>query len=566
MADSPIDSINVIEKDNTMVKTLIFESSEILEFTDLQNVNHEHKVKKTFRKKSKPAKPDNPRVVHYFANDISNIASYVFNMNKFMAFHPEMFKTNVSKKMIYINDNQIYNVYLEPVYFKDTIHNVKGFIETRYNNISNSKSSDNKSENQFTMIVNIRTSLRDLERCAYPCYIKQIEQYINERTRHGDIVELHYNKILTDTIIKHCYYNQPVEQWLNDVKILQDEFFLPNRDSLLAIMNNKANSNSIGNMSTSWNNLMLYGPPGSGKSSYIYRISVTLKMSILSVDLSLYLNKKKELYALFHGQEFCLPNSTNKESSLSNYIIVLEEFDTAVEKILDIENIFKYKDILKRNYLDLKNKELQSKAQTYIKKSSESHKGSKIESKELKKKESHTEMENINYEDFMEKMMLEDGVDTKNNKLLDSMRADLMEQREHGNEMHSINAELNNIITSMDDDNKSNILRANDLKELFQSPAPVKGRLIIANTNNYEKIKDAIPALFRAGRMTPVPFGNLDWHSLNQLTMYYFQRTMGIAEFKITIPTSEITELAIKYILTKHSFDEFELELKALCI
>ena len=75
-----------------------------------------------------------------------------------------------------------------------------------------------------------------------------------------------------------------------------------------------------------------------------------MKLSILSIDLSLYLNKKKELYSMFHGQEFSLPSSNAKESSISNAIIVLEEFDSAVDKLLDIENIFKYKDVIKRDY------------------------------------------------------------------------------------------------------------------------------------------------------------------------------------------------------------------------
>ncbi len=97
--------------------------------------------------------------------------------------------------------------------------------------------------------------------------------------------------------------------------------------------------------------------------------------------------------------------------------------------------------------------------------------------------------------------------------------------------------------------------------ELFQGPVPIKNRIIIATTNNFEKIRTALPALFRAGRMTPVHFDYLDWNSLNELCMYYFQTILTIEPRPITIPTSQIIELAIKYVLTKKSFAEFQCEL-----
>lgn len=41
---------------------------------------------------------------------------------------------------------------------------------------------------------------------------------------------------------------------------------------------------------------------------------------------------------------------------------------------------------------------------------------------------------------------------------------------------------------------------------------------------------------------------------------------MTLDEFKITIPTSEIVELAVKYQLTKKNFTKFEQELQASCL
>lgn len=794
-----------------------------------------------------------------YAIDISNIMSSICVVNKFIGFHPEFFNTNINKKIIYHNDT-LTNIYLEPLYFKDTIHNTKGFIISEYDT----------SAKLFTMIINIKTNKKH----KTSCYIQQLEQYVTNQCKFGDTIQLHYNKILSDVIIKHCYYQQPTTQWLQDVNTLQNEFFLPEKEYLLAIMNNKINNNNIGSASNSWNNLILHGKPGLGKchgintgilmhngtikmvqdivvgdllmgddsiarqvislctgtemlytvtqdndtytvnkshvlslvynkiktfsqknnsfyvtwqgkdhkeytrefnysgyaiqfynsinestyvdisveeylklapfmqkrlrgyrtsvqfaeqlldanpyflglrvgfinaritnnqyaallqyltqkstieftvgipnvlkinisvirlqvlagiidsiayyieeidsyivpccntifttdliflckslgytimeknntiivfgqqlhlipvqdvnkmshnttydnsnlqfditiveknidsyygfaldknnkyildnfivthnSSFVYRVSMTLKMSIVSVDLSLYLNKKKELYALFHGQEYCLPNSTEKEPALHNYIIALEEFDTAIEKLLDIENIFKYKDILKRNYLHLKNKEIKKKALTFVNDTNDSDVSIAATSA----------IADDNYEDFMEKMMLDDGFDTRNNKVLERAREDILEQRDQGNELNSINTELDNIIKSMDTDNKSNIVRLADLLELFQGPVPIAGRIIVATTNHYDKIKKTLPALFRAGRMTAIEFTYLNWSTLNKLTHYYFATHMLRQSFTINIATSQIIELAIKIKLNKQNFVDFENELYELC-
>ncbi|MGL5934898.1 MAG: Hint domain-containing homing endonuclease [Cetobacterium sp.] len=848
-------------------------------------------------------KPKKPRLVSHYDVDISEIPSYINSMVKFMGLHPEFFKTNVSKKMIYLHDNQIYNVFEAPVYFKDTIHSTKGYITTEYD----------KNESKYKMIISIKTTLT--KSVIDVCYPKRIETYMVKQAKHGDHVELSYNKILNDIIIKHCYYSQPVKQWEEDVEILKKEFFLPSKSGLLSIMNNKINNEKIGSITNSWNNLILYGPYGSGKclapdtpvlmfdgtiknvqditlddvlmgddstprnvlelssgesdmyevtylhsryigkmvnsygssrdmmasplkydtytvnenhilsmyyngdlavlhsenkkcyrtkyfctetfkllerdfyydyedddassedyspdkisrydaykkamsfmhsrsyivnipiktymqltsdvkcnlkgyttlvefeqrsmqkienfiknipiadhiphecktssrtqrsrilmsildyftyreqcssifeddettqynlknanteflddiiyisrslgyiaykvaknevfiavsnkhdtsimnisksveeekninlfdieikpkgvgkyygfsldgnhkfvlgnfvvthnSSFIYRISMILKLSILSIDLSLYLNKKKELYALLHGQEFCLPNSSDKQPAMTNVIIALEEFDNAIEHILDIENVFEYKDILKRRYLDMKNSELKEKSSAVIEKDETYVKSHVTKLKEElritdTKKTKRDEIDD-DYESFMQKAMLEDGIDLKSNQVFDKARLNILERREHDNEMHAINAELNNIIRSMDEDNKSNILRLNDLLELFSPAIPVKGRIIIGTTNHLEKMKSRIPALFRAGRMTNVEFSYLDWESLNQLTKYYFDKEMSLDPFEINIPTSEIVELAIRHVVAQNHINVFEADLYEIC-
>lgn len=484
----------------------------------------------------------------YYCIEVVNVPSFISAMNKFMLLHPEFFKTNINKKIVYLSNNSVYSVYTEPLYFRDRIHQVNGYITAEIN------------DEDIIMKLFINKTNKNKE-----CYVKQLENYINHQTKYGNNVELYYYKVLSSSMIKHCYYNEPVEQWQKDITTLQNEFFSNHKEYLFSIINNKMKYNGIGNTSSSWNNLMLWGPMGSGKSSFVYRIAMMMKLSILSVDLSLYFNKKKELYSMFHGQEFSLPSLDTRETAINNSIIVLEEFDNAIDKLLDIENIFKYKDVIKREYLNMKNNEIKSRTTELINNYITNSEAEKKEVKTLREKLNEAKNdENMTYDKFMETVMLEDGFDMQNNMIFEKARMNVLKKRDFDNEVCGINAELNNIIKSMDEDNKSNILRLSDLLELFQSPIPVKNRIIIATTNNFQRIKKAMPALFRAGRMTPIHFDNLNWDSLNELCMYYFQRAITTEPRCINIPTSQIIELAIKHVLTKKTFEEFEKELLSL--
>jgi len=134
-----------------------------------------------------------------------------------------------------------------------------------------------------------------------------------------------------------------------------------------------------------------------------------------------------------------------------------------------------------------------------------------------------------------------------------------------GDEIFRINLDISKNIKNMDNSNKSDILRISDLLELFQGPVPIKDRMIIATTNNFDKIKNHLPALIRPGRLTPVQFNYMSWDILNELCIYYFKEHLTCDKFNITIPTSHIIELVHKIHSLNLSFNDFIKELQFLC-
>jgi SpoVK/Ycf46/Vps4 family AAA+-type ATPase len=85
-----------------------------------------------------------------------------------------------------------------------------------------------------------------------------------------------------------------------------------------------------------------------------------------------------------------------------------------------------------------------------------------------------------------------------------------------------------------------------DLVELFQGSIPCDGLIIIAITNDYEKIYEKCPKLFREGRLTPIKFDYMDKKILNELCMHYFGQPLNIKfDGLLKYPTSAIIEKAM---------------------
>jgi len=72
--------------------------------------------------------------------------------------------------------------------------------------------------------------------------------------------------------------------------------------------------------------LLLHGPPGTGKSTFAYRIAMALNRHIYSLDLRDFITKAS-LYLHFKN-----PGSINKNIKTNNCVYILDEFDLVIRK------------------------------------------------------------------------------------------------------------------------------------------------------------------------------------------------------------------------------------------
>ncbi len=429
-----------------------------------------------------------------FEIDISNVIRPISVVHKFIALHPEYFETDIDYRLITIEDNpDPYRVYNKELYFDDQLHGVRGYIKTGFTTTF---------DNKGTKIYNYSMQLFIKKYTASKqCYISQLERYITKQTKMGKVVDLSYYKIMPQNLVTSNFYKEPVEQWAIDVQQLKDSYFCEHKDFLFAAMQNKAEGSSIN--TTGWNNLILHGEPGVGKSSFIYRAATLMKRSIVSIDLSLYLDKKRELYNLFYGQSFQLPSCEKQATIPEDCIIVLEEFDNSIRKLIDLERFH----VLKQ---DLVSADFKSKQDQLL-----------------------------------------------NTKYDESDTSDQPKKKINSNQvMHEIDQAVHSNTVAV----KNDTLRIFDLLELFQGVISPPSRIIIATTNYYDEIRTSLPSLFRPGRLSQIKFNYMSWPLLNELSMYYFDQPMTISPIEIKIPTSQITELAVKHQLSG-THDSFQKDL-----
>lgn len=117
-----------------------------------------------------------------------------------------------------------------------------------------------------------------------------------------------------------------------------------------------------------------------------------------------------------------------------------------------------------------------------------------------------------------------------------------------------------------------------ELLEIFQGSVPYSSLILIATTNNYEKMishpvfGDRISKIFRPGRMTPVYCGNINREILDEITMYHFSSPFGWGDVfpSIDLEKHQIGISAVLQLIEgiklekKGTFDDFRRDFFAL--
>jgi len=338
----------------------------------------------------------------YNKHDISKFIKYT---HKYNSFYEKNNEYDIGNPLNEINKQNKVSDNIK-VKFNDTNCNIKGYYMFKTLNPKQHNSEKHNSKNEIQeSSLHLIICINKLTKFDISTYIEFISNLLEvNKTKIGEKIKLYHSKIIPsfkeetgkkihymlDTII----YNGPSLS-INDLeKQYIDTYFHPEKQNLWnqikTIHTNPEHFYKIGQSAQI--GLLLYGPPGCGKSTFAYRIASTLQRHIVSLDLS-YRSKYSGLDDIIN------PVINDVKMSHKDVVFILDEFDLTIKALYEKE---KRQQALQEMYIKTINK-----SSIFINENeSETENESEIKSKNKNKNNTTLEFKKIDNEIYEQKTQI----------------------------------------------------------------------------------------------------------------------------------------------------------------
>ena len=225
------------------------------------------------------------------------------------------------------------------VEFHDEIHNVKGFFAIEFHEYTKNggtlpgKESSSK-QKAFYMILHLKKG------SPMNCdeYLRLLHKYQGTIRDKDDHIDLYMVKIMGQIYTEGKQQDSDNHEIriYSGLKSARNEryekymktFFSTERDRLWRYLSNVEyhpdKFSKFGQEARC--NLLIHGPPGTGKSTFVYRLAMALGRHIVSVDITAISKNRTEVYQIMQR-----PFINDYECHPNEFIVLLEEFDITVK-------------------------------------------------------------------------------------------------------------------------------------------------------------------------------------------------------------------------------------------
>jgi len=433
--------------------------------------------------------------------------------------------------------------------FNDTYFGVHGNIF--YHDEKDKKNETDDDEDGVLTFSNCKSNKLTLKE-----YIDNICTYVKDYEKKTGIIQLKEVSERLDgdgNVCKHLYvfYDNKKMKLAHLEKLFIKTFFHPQAEALWKMIKTiHYNTKVIWNIGQPPRiNLLLHGPPGTGKSSFAYRMAMLTQRHIINCKISNY--TKQQLFDLFTKPKIEKDHIYNA----NEVIFVLDEFDQDINTLLlnqknkekQIEKVKHIVDNLLENDL-IPNADLAVRSEKSLDERTQQNKNRAIIKTDNNEQTANKEKE--------VQKQCDDTIVLKENTTAPKDNIDKMDKM-----ITETNSKYKKISCAYAD-----IVTLEDLLTVFQGAVPIEGAIIIAMTNHYEELNAKCPKLFRAGRMTPLYFGYFDTVILNKIAKYYFKQTINFTSDTIKgAQPSKVMEILVESKLQKRGkFKYFCEQLKTI--
>lgn len=278
--------------------------------------------------KSKSSKPEveEDKYVKLSIYYKSDIQTFIWYIETYPEYFDKYFNVDIANPQYEIDGGDCHDCLPQAnckMYFNDTKFNVKGYFICNLISVEEGRDKDNKPimKNNFSIVIHLeKGSLNCIE------YFKAIE---NLKKQSNTKLMLYSVKIFGSVSeVHHCIYDGNIYTKEEGYKRYIEPYFSPNKDRLWKtfemIQYEPDRIISLGQ--TPYFNMLAYGPPGSGKSTFAYRIAMALGRHIVNIDLSSALTLgRNTMYQIFQK-----PIINNTIYPPNKCVFMIEEIDYAI--------------------------------------------------------------------------------------------------------------------------------------------------------------------------------------------------------------------------------------------